>query len=282
MSYIQADRDTPYLLPPSVDEWLPANHLARFILEAIEQLNLSRMTQGYARRGSKAHHLAVLLALLVYGYATGVFSSRKIERASYDSVAFRYLAANTHPDHDTLATFRKRFLPELEELFVQVLSIAQTMKLLQLGQISLDGSKLKANASKHKALSRGHIEKLEAQLREEVQALLADAKAEIDARAKARFEAEQREYEAKVARREAQRQAGKPPHGKEPQPPEAGPPQAGSGQPDRRRVPDHAGLGRWFRTDLQRPGRGRYRNDVGAGNRGDATTQRQAPGRTDA
>jgi transposase len=254
MSYIQADRDTPYLLPPSVDEWLPANHLARFILEVIEQLDLSRLTQGYARRGSKAHHPAVLLALLVYGYATGVFSSRKIERASYDSVAFRYLAANTHPDHDTLATFRKRFLPELEELFVQVLSIAQTMKLLQLGQISLDGSKLKANASKHKALSRGHIEKLEAQLREEVQALLAqaeaidrderpdgldlpaelarreerlqvlaDAKAEIDARAKARFEAEQREYEAKVARREAQRQAGKPPHGKEPQPPEAAP-----------------------------------------------------------
>ena len=254
MSYIQADRETPYLLPPSVDEWLPANHLARFILEVIEQLDLSRLTQGYARRGSKAHHPAVLLALLVYGYATGVFSSRKIERASYDSVAFRYLAANTHPDHDTLATFRKRFLPELEELFVQVLSIAQTMKLLQLGQISLDGSKLKANASKHKALSRGHIEKLEAHLREEVQALLAqaeatdrderpdgldlpaelarreerlkvlaDARAEIDARAKARFEAEQREYEAKVARREAQRQAGKSPCGKEPQPPAAGP-----------------------------------------------------------
>jgi transposase len=254
MSYIQADRDTPYLLPPSVDEWLPANHLARFILEVIEQLDLSRLTQGYARRGSKAHHPAVLLALLVYGYATGMFSSRKIERASYDSVAFRYLAANTHPDHDTLATFRKRFLPELEDLFVQVLSIAQTMKLLQLGQISLDGSKLKANASRHKALSQGHIDKLEAQLREEVQALLAQAeatdrderpdgldlpaelarreerlqvlaaaKAEIDARAKARFEAEQREYEATVARREAQRQAGKRPRGKEPQPPEAGP-----------------------------------------------------------
>jgi transposase len=254
MSYIQADRDTPYLLPPSVDEWLPANHLARFILEVIDQLDLSRLTQGYARRGSKAHHPAVLLALLVYGYATGVFSSRKIERATYDSVAFRFLAANTHPDHDTLATFRKRFLPELEDLFVQVLSIAQTMKLLQLGQISLDGSKLKANASKHKALSHGHIEKLEAQLREEVQALLAqaeatdrdelpdgldlpaelarrearlaalaDAKAAIEARAQARFDAEQQDYDAKMARREAQRQAGKPPRGKEPQPPEAGP-----------------------------------------------------------
>ena len=254
MSYIQADRDTPYLLPPSVDEWLPANHLARFILEVIERLDLSRLTQGYARRGSKAHHPAVLLALLVYGYATGLFSSRKIERATYDSVAFRYLAANTHPDHDTLATFRKRFLPELEELFVQVLSIAQAMKLLQLGHLSLDGSKVKANASKHKALSHGHIEKIEAQLREEVQALLAqaeatdreerpdgldlpaelarrearlkalaEAKAQIEARAKARFEAEQRDYDAKVARREAQRQAGQPPRGKEPQPPEAGP-----------------------------------------------------------
>jgi transposase len=254
MSYIQADRDTPYLLPPSVDEWLPANHLARFILEVIDQLDLSRLTQGYATRGSKAHHPAVLLALLVYGYATGVFSSRKIERATYDSVAFRFLAANTHPDHDTLAAFRKRFLPELEELFVQVLSLAQTMKLLQLGQISLDGSKLKANASKHKALSHGHIEKLEAQLREEVRALLAkaeatdreelpdgldlpaelarrearlealaDAKAEIEARAKARFDVEQQDYEAKVARREAQRQAGKTPRGKEPQPPVVGP-----------------------------------------------------------
>ena len=254
MSYIQADRDTPYLLPPSVDEWLPANHLARFVLEVIDQLDLSRLTQGYARRGSKAHHPAVLLALLVYGYATGVFSSRKIERATYDSVAFRFLAANTHPDHDTLASFRKRFLPELEELFVQVLSLAQTMKLLQLGQISLDGSKLKANASKHKALSHGHIEKLEAQLRDEVRTLLAkaeatdrdelpdgldlpaelarrearlealaDAKAEIEARAKARFDAEQQDYATKVARREAQRQAGKTPRGKEPQPPEAGP-----------------------------------------------------------
>lgn len=169
-------------------------------------------------------------------------------------MAFRYLAANTHPDHDTLANFRKRFLPELEELFVQVLSIAQTMKRLQLGQISLDGSKVKAHASKNNALSHGHIEKLEAQLREEVQALLAraeatdreelpdgldlpaelarrearlevlaEAKAEIDARAKARCDAEQQDYEAKMARREAQHQAGQTPRGKEPQPLTAGP-----------------------------------------------------------
>ncbi len=108
---------------------------------------------------------------MVYGYATGVYASRKIERATYDSVAFRYLAANTHPDHDTLATFRRRFLPELEQLFVQVLLLAREMKLLKLGTIALDGTKLKANASKHKALSYGHAKKLEAQFKAEVKAL---------------------------------------------------------------------------------------------------------------
>lgn len=109
-----------------------------------------------------------MLALLVYGYATGTFSSRKIERATYDSVAFRFIAANHHPDHDTLAHFRKTFLVELEDLFVHLLTLAKMMKLLKLGQISLDGAKIKANASKHKALSHGHVEKLETQLREEV------------------------------------------------------------------------------------------------------------------
>ena len=107
--FIPVDRQTQYLLPPSVEEWLPENHLARFIVEVIEQLDLSALTRAYRGRGSAAHHPAVLLGLLVYGYATGVPSSRKIERATYDSVAFRYIAANTHPDHDTLATFRRRF-----------------------------------------------------------------------------------------------------------------------------------------------------------------------------
>ncbi len=177
--FIQYDRHQQYLLPPSVDEWLPEDHLARNIVEVIDQLDLSKLTGRYSRSGSEAYHPALLLALLVYGYATGTFSSRKIERATYDSVAFRFIAANLHPDHDTLANFRKTFLVELEDLFVQVLSYAQTMKLVKLGTISLDGTKLKANASKHKALSRGDIEKLEAQLREEVQALLAQA-AQID------------------------------------------------------------------------------------------------------
>ncbi len=128
--FIPVDRQTDYLLPPSVDEWLPDGHLARFVVDVVEQLDLSTLTRRYMGRGSKAHHPAVLLSLLIYGYATGVVSSRKIERATYDSVAFRYLAANTHPDHDTLATFRRRFLPELEQLFVQVLLLAREMKLL--------------------------------------------------------------------------------------------------------------------------------------------------------
>jgi transposase len=252
--FIPVNRHQQYLLPPSVDEWLPDNHLARFIAEIIDQLDLSRLTSRYRGRGSAAHHPSVLLALLVYGYATGVFSSRKIERATYDSVAFRFLSADTHPDHDTLAHFRKTFLVELEDLFVQVLSLAQAMKLVKLGQLSLDGTKIKANASKHKALSHGHIEKLEAQLRDEVQALLqraaetdaadaqddldlpdelarreqrlqalAEAKAKIAERVKPRDEQAQKEYQDKLDRRAAQRQAGKKPRGPEPKVPEAGP-----------------------------------------------------------
>lgn len=252
--FIPVNRNQQYLLPPSVDEWLPDNHLARFIVEVIDQLDLSRLVGRYQGRGSAALHPSVLLGLLVYGYATGVFSSRKIERATYDSVAFRFLSAETHPDHDTLANFRKTFLVELEDLFVQVLSLAQAMKLVKLGQISLDGTKIKANASRHKALSHGHIEKLEAQLREEVQALLqraaeadgaedvdgialpeelarrqdrqkalAEAKAKIVERVAERDARAKQDYAQKVARREAQRQAGKKPRGKEPKPPETGP-----------------------------------------------------------
>lgn len=252
--FITADRDTAYLLPPSIDEWLPQEHLARFVVEVVEQLDLTELTQQYAGRGSKAHHPAVLLGLLIYGYATGVFSSRKIERATYDSVAFRFIAANTHPDHDTLATFRRRFLPQLEALFVQVLLLAREMKLIKLGRIALDGTKIKANASKHKALSYAHAQKIEAQLKAEVEALtaqaeaadqtpvadgldipaeialreerlaaLAAAKAKIEQRAAERHQVEQEAYQARMDRREEQRKAGKKPRGKDPVPPSAGP-----------------------------------------------------------
>ena len=249
------DRKTAYLLPPSVDDWLPQDHLARFIVEAIEQLDLTTLTRAYAGRGSAAYHPEVMLGLLVYGYASSVFSSRRIERATYDSVAFRYLAAGSHPDHDTLATFRRRFLDELADVFLQVLELASEMKLLKLGTIALDGTKLHANASRHSALSHGHIETLQVQLKVEVQELLAlaeaadqsdipdgvnlpeeikrredrlavmaTAKAKIEARAKARFEQEQVAYEEKLAKRAARTtQTGKKPGGKPPQPPSAVP-----------------------------------------------------------
>ncbi len=169
--FIVTDRKTDYLLPPSLDDWLNQDHLARFIVEVVDQLDLSKLTRQYAGRGSKAYHPATLLAILVYGYATGIFSSRRLERATYDSVAFRYIAAGSHPDHDSLATFRRRFLDELSDLFLQVLAMAKEMKLLKLGNVCLDGTKIDANASRHSALSHGHIEKLEAQLKAEVQEL---------------------------------------------------------------------------------------------------------------
>ena len=252
--FVPIDRDTAYLLPPSVDEWLPEDHLARFVVEVIDRLDLSELVGQYAGRGSDAHHPAVLLGLLIYGYSSGVFSSRKIERATYDSVAFRFVAANTHPDHDTIATFRRRFLPQVKSLFVQVLVLAREMKCLKLGNIALDGTKVHANASKHKALSWGHANKIEAQLREEVQTLMAlgekadragvpdgmdvpaeiarreqrlkaieQAKAQIEQRARERLEAEQQEHQAKLKRRQAQRDAGKKPRGKDPEPPQEGP-----------------------------------------------------------
>lgn len=172
LKFIPYDRETDYLLPPSLNDWVPNNHLARFVSEIISQLDLRKLKEPYAGRGSSAYHPEMLLGLLVYGYATGVFSSRKIECATYDSVAFRYLSANTHPDHDTIAHFRKRFLPELESLFVQVLVLAQSMNLLKLGKISLDGTKIHANASKHHALSWKHANMIEKKLRDEVQHLL--------------------------------------------------------------------------------------------------------------
>lgn len=248
--FITVDRQTDYLLPPSVEDWLPENHLARFIVEVIDRLDLTELTRSYGGRGSAAHHPAVLLGLLIYGYVTGVASSRKIERATYDSVAFRYIAANTHPDHDTLAHFRRRFGAQFEQLFVQVLMLAREMGMLKLGKVSVDGSKIKANASKHSALSWGHLQKIEKQLQQEVQQLMAlaesedrtnipdgmevpkeialrqqrlavldEAKRKLEERAKARDLAAQAEYEGKLAKRDT----GKKPGGKDPEPPTSGP-----------------------------------------------------------
>ena len=249
------DRQTGFLLPPSVDEWLPEKHLARFVVEVIDGLDLRAMSGSYRGSGSASYHPRMLLGILVYGYATGVFSSRKLERATYDLVAFRFIAANDHPDHDTIAAFRRRFLKEIEGLFVQVLLLAREMGVLKMGMIGLDGTKIHANASRHSALSYEHAGKIEAQLQAEVADLMAKAEAadvadisdgmsisdelarreerlrkiaearvKIEARAKERHAREQAEHEAKLAAREAKTAAtGKKPGGKLPQPPTEGP-----------------------------------------------------------
>ena len=249
------DRDTGYLMPPSVNEWLPERHLARFVVEVMEGLDLRAMTGSYRGSGEASYHPELLLGLIIYGYATGVFSSRKLERASYDSVAFRFIAANQHPDHDTIATFRRRFLKQIETLFVQVLDVAREMGVLQMGTVALDGTKIHANASRHSALSYEHATKIETQLKAEVADLLgkaeaadqadvpdgmqvpeelsrrekrlaeiARAKAVIEARAKQRHARERAEYEAMMEAREAKAaEAGKKPRGRVPQPPAEGP-----------------------------------------------------------
>src|SRR4051794_37657780 len=245
------DRETGFLLPPSVDEWLPKTHLARFVVEVIDGLDLSAMTKSYRGSGSASYPPAVLLGIVVYGYATGVFSSRKLERATYDSVAVRFLTANQHPDHDTLATFRRRFLAQIEGLFVQVRLVARAMGMLKLGTVALDGTKIQAKASRHSALSDEHATKIEAQLKAEVAELLAkaeaadragipdglsipaelarreerlrklaEARAKINARANERFAREQADYQAKLAARDAKAAAsGKKSAGRPPQPP---------------------------------------------------------------
>ncbi len=176
-NFRQVDRSTGFLLPPSIDEWLPERHLARFVVEVIDQLDLSAMVKAYRGSGSASYHPSVLLGLLVYGYATGLFSSRKIERATYDSVAFRFIAANDHPDHDTVASFRRRFLAQIEGLFVEVLLLAREAGMLKLGTVALDGTKVHANASRHSALSYEHASKIEARLEAEVAELMALAEA---------------------------------------------------------------------------------------------------------
>ena len=254
-NFIPTDRNTLYLLPPSVQDWLPEDHLARFVVDIVSQLDLRSITDQYGGRGSKAYHPRMLLSLLFYGYATGIFSSRKLEQATYDSVAFRYIAANNHPDHDTIAAFRKRFLQQLKPLFVQILIIAKEMGLLKVGKVSLDGTKVKANASKHRALSWKHSCKLEKQIQAEVDELMrlaqeadsseipdemnipqellrrqdrleaiAEAKKKIEQRANERYSREVEQYEQKVDARKAKaEETGKKPRGKDPKPPTAGP-----------------------------------------------------------
>jgi len=238
-----------------IGEVLPADHLARFVVAVISLLDLSAIYAHYAPVGGEAYAPEILLGLLFYGYATAVFSSRHIEKATHETIPFRFIAGGWHPDHDTIANFRKTFLPHIIDLFAQVLVVARELGLLQLGNISLDGSKVHADASKSHAVSHGRLLVLERRLHSEVEELmvlaeqadqgnlpagldvdseialrqerlvnLTQAKAVLEARAKERYEAEKAGYEAKVREREEKaRRRGHKPRGRAPKPPTAGP-----------------------------------------------------------
>ena len=234
---------------------VPPNHLARFVVDTIAQLDLSAIYSRYGPRGGEPYAPELLLGLLFHGYATGVFSTRKMERGTYESAPFRFVAGNLHPDHDTLANFRKTFLSELKGLFVEILLMARLAGVLQLGRISFDGTKIHADASKSNAVSYKRLLEIEQQLQAEVEELfalgeraeqaelpdglvvdneialrqarlerLAEAKAVLEARAKERYAQEQAEYEAKVREREEKaEESGRKPRGRPPQPPTEGP-----------------------------------------------------------
>ncbi|WP_295402425.1 IS1182 family transposase [uncultured Thiocystis sp.] len=251
--FIPIDRDQPFVIP--VQDWLDPDHLARFIVSLVDGLDVGALERAYRGGGSAPYPPKMMLALLFYGYATGVFSSRKLEQATDESIPFLYITGNTHPDHDSINTFRKRFLREMEDLFTQILLRASAFGVLRLGDVSLDGTKIHANASKHQSMSWGDANRLEEQWRAEVQALLTkaetagdqepvagmkvgeevamrqarlpqigDAKIELDARAQARDDLEKAAYEEPLAQRRARElQRGRKLGGRAPKPPEPGP-----------------------------------------------------------
>ncbi len=259
-SFRSDDLNQLLLLPPSLHDWLPERHLARFLVDVIGALDLSAIYASYEEkdgRGQSAYAPEMMLRVLLYGYATGVYSSRKIEARTYEDVAFRYLAADAHPDHDTFAEFRKRHLEALAGLFTQALLLCEKAGLVKLGHVAIDGTKIKANASKHKAQSYARMGETEQRLKAEIEALLkqaedvdaaedgqcgkgrrgdelpdelarresrlqkiAQAKAELEREAREKAEQERVEAEAKLAaRRDEEKQTGKKKRGREPQVP---------------------------------------------------------------
>jgi transposase len=199
--YLPYEPQQMLLLPEAIQDWLPEGHLAHFISDTVDTLDLGAFHARYDKDGprNQPYHPAMMVKVLVYGYATGVFSSRKIARKLHEDVAFRVLAAGNFPAHRTIRDFRAFHLKELSELFVQVVRLAREMGLVKLGTIAVDGTKLKANASRHKAMSYGHMRKAEAELKAQIDALLK--------RALQADEAEKNEPEldipAEIARREA-------------------------------------------------------------------------------
>jgi len=250
--FVNVDRDTPLLLPPNLRDWVPADHLAHFVLDAVETLDLRQVRVNERGTGDAQYPPSMMLALLIYCYATGTFGSRRIEQATHDQVPVRLITGDTHPDHDTICTFRRENRALLSESFVKVLQLAQALKVAQFGQmtISVDGSKVLANASKHAAVSYQRAGEMMTQLDLEVeqlvakaeqadatplaegltipeeivrrqarQAALAQARAEIETRAQARHAAELVEHEQKLAERRARQERGEKVGGKAPQAP---------------------------------------------------------------
>jgi transposase len=201
------DLNQPFLLPPSLQDWLPEGHLARFVSDVVDGLDLSAIYAAYDRkdgRGLAAYHPVMMVRLLLYGYCLGVASSRKIERRTHEDVAFRYLAADQHPDHDTIASFRQTHLQNLAGLFLQALRLCEKAGLVKLGHVAIDGTKLQANASKHKAMSYERMNEKEKALKAEVEKLLEEA-ARTDAEEDAKYGKGKRgdELPAELARRES-------------------------------------------------------------------------------
>ena len=249
--FISADREQTMFMPYDLGSWVPEDHLARFVVDIVDRLSFSHVYDQYTGVGSTPYDPKMLLTLIFYGYSTGVFSSRKIEKATFDSIAFRFIAGNHHPDHDTISSFRKRFLPEIKGWFKEILLIGKELGLIKLGNIYIDGTKVQANASRHKAMSYEYIKKLEKQLGEEIEKLLdladkqdkqekntdldipeeikrrgdrlqkiKEAKRVIEERAAERYKKEKEEYDQTMQKRkEKEKQTGKKARGREPKEP---------------------------------------------------------------
>ena len=249
--YVSSDRSQPYLLPPDMRDWVPEDDLVHFVLEAVERVSMSRFRVNERGTGSAQYHPRMMLALLVYCYANGVFGSRRIERATHRDLCVRYLTADRHPDHDTICKFRRENFEAVSEAFLQVLLLAKELRLLRVGTVSVDGTKVDANANMRNGIRHDRAQELRGRLQGEIDGLLAAAEradasdesdvqrlpaelsrrealkakldracAELKERAELRAESERGEYERQVAARDARKGSAK---GRRPKPPSGEP-----------------------------------------------------------
>lgn len=245
--FISVDRNQPLLLPPDLREWVPEDDLVHFVIEAVDGLKLDVFSVNWKGTGSAQYPPRMMLSLLIYCYANGIFSSRRIERATHRDIAVRFLTADTHPDHDTIATFRRKNFEAVADCFLYVLQLAREMKLLKVGAVSVDGTTLKANASKNRNVRYDRagqlVEQLELEVkelmeqaertdqrdeadgqslpeeigrREKLKAQLEEARKRLEARAKKKAQGEQEEYERKVKARQKRKGSAKGRHIKKP------------------------------------------------------------------